>query len=126
MINTKQKGMSLVEILIAVLIFSFGIATISAALTYGLQTILVSKDAVVSNQQIINAGETYMLKRIMDKTKMNDLSLSDLGLPEKGKKEKFGGTRNIPLGSSSNNISFNIYRLKTDDKSNPIYVLERQ
>lgn len=126
MIDIRHKGMSLVEILIAVLIFSFGIATIFATLIYGLQTILDSKGAVVSDQQVINAGETYMLKRIMDKAKMTDLSLHDLGLPENGEKEQFSNSRNLALGASSNNISFNIYRLKTDDKSNPVYVFEER
>ncbi|MDO4548586.1 MAG: hypothetical protein Q4D04_10835, partial [Clostridia bacterium] len=102
-----------------------GIGTISAAMIYGLQTILASKEAVLSDQQLVNAGETYMMKRIMEGKTMGELSNSDLGLPSNADKGELrsGG---IALGSSSDNINFKIYRLKTSDKSNPVYIFERQ
>ncbi|MDO5116800.1 MAG: prepilin-type N-terminal cleavage/methylation domain-containing protein [Synergistaceae bacterium] len=129
MINARRRGMSLVEVLIAVLIFTFGIGTISAAMIYGLRTILASKEAVVSDQQVLNAGETYMMKHIMEGKKIDELSPSDLGLPENAVKSQVRGGTTYLMDSSENrlfSIPFNIYRLKTSDKSNPIYIFERQ
>lgn len=70
----KRRGMSLPEILIAVLVFAFGIFAVSTSLMYSLKAIIGSRAAIKSDMYTVNTAERYLLERLISP----DISPSDL------------------------------------------------
>ena len=115
---TKHRGMSLPEILIAVLIFAFGVFAVSTSLMYSLKTIIDSRAAIKTDMQTLNTAEQYMLARVIS----HDISPEDLQLS--------GGT---VTAQNQKNVSFcgktlkyKIFRLNMNDKSSPIFIFQRE
>lgn len=115
---TKHRGMSLPEILIAVLIFAFGVFAVSTSLMYSLKTIIGSRAAIKSDMQTLNIAEQYMLRRVIS----HDISPSDMQLS--------GGTITAQSQKNINfcgkTLKYQIFRLNMDDKASPIFIFQRK
>lgn len=119
--DTRKRGTTLVEILIAVLVFSLGIGTIAAAMTYGLQTILNSKKTLVTDQKVLNTSEEYLMRRVIK----HNVSPTNLVL-EGGEITKINSAVPKFFKVCGKQMNFEIYRFQMKDKSDPIYVLEKK
>lgn len=120
-IKHRHCGTSLVEILIAVLVFLFGLLVLSLSLMYALDTVTGSRGALKSDQLLANAAEEYLTRRIIDnKTKPTDVKINADNAEIK------------PLSSSGTfslygkNVKYSLYRLQMKEKSSPFYLMEKR
>lgn len=114
----KRRGMSLPEILIAVLIFAFGIFAVSTSLMYSLKAIIGSRAAIKSDMYTVNTAERYLLERLIS----HDISPS--GMAMEGGTVTSQATATVKL--CGKDIKYKIFKLDMNEKPSPIFIFQRE
>ena len=114
----KRRGMSLPEILIAVLVFAFGIFAVSTSLMYSLKTIIGSRAAIKTDITTVNTAERYLLERLIS----HDISPS--GMPMEGGTVTSQAAATVKL--CGKDIKYKIFKLDMNEKPSPIFIFQRE
>ncbi|MCQ4762891.1 type IV pilus modification PilV family protein [Cloacibacillus evryensis] len=110
-----RRGSLLAEVLVSILVFTIGLLALGGCILYSMRLIAASKETLQQEQDVINAYDKYMLKRVID----ND------GTPE-GAQSGGSGTIRFSGNGSEEEISYNLYRYSvTGKKGSEIYVIQR-
>ena len=123
----KQRGSFLVEVLIAILIFTSGLLVLAFSLAYGARIIIDSGDNTILKQKLANLPEIYLLER---SKKFSGATINPLNqIIEHNQKEisVVAALDDISLSIGGRTLSFKTYRYKLPDKkSSPFYILEKK
>lgn len=117
----KRRGALIVEIIIAIAVFSIGVIAIASALTFSLGAITASREAISANLGVINDINVYMVERVIS----HDVTLDSVTPAAGTSINKISSGANIEI--NGNAINYSIYRYKLDaKKSSSYYILQRE
>lgn len=119
--NGRHRATTLVEILIALLLFSFGVLLLFASITYSLDTIIGSRTALKTDQEISNSVEKYLISRAI---KHNKSAVSEEYVPNNGTVTPVQTDKSFNLCGAA--INYTIYKFDINDKSSPFYIMEKR
>lgn len=115
----KRTGISLAEVLIAVLIFASGVLAVSATLMYSLRAVTDSRHAISEKQESINAAEKYLMRSIVS----HDVAPTDMP-PNGGYASLLQSSKNVSI--CGKNFKYSVYCFDMDKKASPVYILRRE
>lgn len=115
----KKRGLSLPEVLIAVLIFASGILAVSTTLMYSLKAVTDSRHAIAERQKSVNAAEAYLMNKIISP----DVSPSAMP-PSGGSVSVLQSNKNVTICGKP--FKYSIYCFDMDKKQSPVYILRRE
>lgn len=117
----KQRGVIIVEVLVAIGVFAVGVIAIASALAFSLGAITASRDAVAANLSVINSVNVYMAERIIS----HDVTM-DTAAPSAGATiSKISSGQQILINGKA--INYSLFRYKLDaKKSSSYYIIERE
>ncbi|WP_303322681.1 type IV pilus modification PilV family protein [Cloacibacillus evryensis] len=120
MMIKRRAGTTLVEILLAVLLFAFGLILLLVSLTYSLNTIAESKDALKIDQTIANAVDESLMKHMLNNTFTP--STGNLTFPG-GNIDPSDAIYDIFPGTP---INYRLYKFTIKDKASTFYIITRR
>ena len=114
----KREGALIVEVLIAMAVLAIGLLAIASALTFSLGAITRSREAIKTNQALINNVNEYMIERVIS----HDVS------PSGTQVTKISENNTLPIsGDKNNSVIFSIYRYKLEGKkASSYYIFQRK
>lgn len=117
----KRRGAFIVEVIIAIAVFSIGIIAIASALTFSLGAITASREAISANLGVINGINVYMTERVIS----HDVTLDTVS-PDAGTSIiKISSAQQLLINGKA--IDYSIYRYKLDaKKSSSYYIFQRE
>lgn len=112
---TARRGLLVVELMVAMVIFTVGLLSVTLSLTYGVRLIKESGDTTTAEQTIVNSFEKHLMDRILN---------GDSAAAPAGDGVTQLSDRTIEINGK--NIRLNCYRYKPDKKrAAPLYIVER-
>ncbi|MDO5563521.1 MAG: hypothetical protein Q4F74_07915 [Synergistaceae bacterium] len=113
---TRRRGLLMVELLIAMLVFMVGLLALTLSLTFGVRLIKESGETTASAQSVTNSLETHMMDRILKGSSAATPSGDSVtAMPD----------RSITINGKT--ISLKCYRYRLGQKrATPLYIVERQ
>lgn len=117
----KRRGAFIVEVIIAIAVFSIGVIAIASSLTFSLGAITASREAISANLGVINGVNVYMTERVIS----HDVDLGTVS-PDAGTSiNKILSAQQILINGKA--IDYSIYRYKLDaKKSSSYYILQKE
>lgn len=111
----KRRGSLFAEVLVSIMVFTVGLLALGGCIIYSMKLIMASKETLQQEQDIINAYDKYMLKRVMDHD----------GSPD-GAQPSGSGTIKLSGNGTEKSVAYDLYRYSvTDKRGSEIYVIQR-
>jgi len=110
----RKRGSLFVEVLISILVFLIGVLILMSAMTMSLKIISESENTIITDQDLINKVDSYMLSRLFSHTETPLVSLAPKLLDSQ-----------INIGGF--NLNYSVYRYKRSGKAAGYFdVLQRR
>ena len=111
----KRSGISIIELAIAVSIFLIGVLALAAALTFDLKAVTRSREAINTDQALVNEINLYVLERVLS----NDVLPSgpNVTLESQGQEMLINGK----------SVKFSLYKYQRQERESIVYnVIQRE
>lgn len=113
----RRKGFTLIEILIAMIIFTFGLMVYAGALVIDLKTILHSRDSIISDSVAANLAEDDLMQLESDSSAVLSNGTKDLAVKTFVVKAGEGDA------TGDVTVSFHLRKYKANSKKPSIFIL---
>ena len=112
----KRLGFSIIEFMIAILVFLIGVMALALALTFDLRVVTRSKEAIQADQNVINEVNTYLINRVIS----DDIS------PTGSNVTKDPGTKRIDF-DNGRTVRYGLYKYQRENRDSIVFnVIQRE